>query len=131
MNDNRNIEILRKIIKYCAEIDEANKEFGNSIEILKAKSTYKNAVAMCILQIGELTTHLSDDFKATYSDMPWQDIKRMRNIAAHRYGAFDIDVLWDTVENDIPALYDYCDKIIKSYIASEEEDTNKPEESIG
>ena len=102
------------MLKYCAEINDANNDFGNSIETLKSKSTYKNAVAMCVLQIGELTTHLSDDFKSAYSDMPWKDIKRMRNIAAHRYGSFDIDVLWDTVENDIPALRDYCNEIIES-----------------
>jgi len=101
MNNNCNTDILKKIIKYCMEIDEANKDFGNSIEMLKMKSTYKNAVAMCILQIGELVAHLSDDFKTTYFDMPWQDIKRMRNIAAHHYGTFDIETLWDTVENDI------------------------------
>ena len=58
MNNNCNTDILKKIIKYCMEIDEANKDFGNSIEMLKMKSTYKNAVAMCILQIGELVAHL-------------------------------------------------------------------------
>ena len=63
---------------------------------------------MCVLQIGELTVHLTDDFKVKYSSMPWQDIKRMRNIAAHRYGSFDIDVLWDTIANDIPSLRKYC-----------------------
>jgi len=113
---NRDIDILKKIIRYCDEIDEANNDFGNSIGKLKTKASYKNAVAMCILQIGELTGHLSDSLKTTYRDMPWQDIKRMRNIAAHNYGSFDIETLWDTIENDIPALRDYCNKIIKNYL---------------
>jgi len=113
MSNERNIVILNKIIKYCAEIDEANKDFGNSIEVLKAKPTYKNAVAMCVLQIGELITHLTDDFKETYSSMPWRDIKRMRNIAAHHYGSFDIDLLWDTIQNDIPSLREYCNEAIQ------------------
>jgi len=125
MNSNRNIEILEKMAKYCNEIDEANKEFGNSIEVLKSKSSYKNAVAMCILQIGELTTHLSDDFKTNYTDMPWKDIKKMRNIAAHRYGTIDIDILWDTVENDIPALRNYCNEIIENYNMTEQNDSEK------
>ena len=116
MNSNRDIDILKKILKYCVEIDEANDDFGNSIEILNAKSSYKNAVAMCVLQIGELTNHLSDNFKNTYSDMPWQDIRRMRNIAAHHYGSFDIGILWNTITDDIPALREYCEDIIKKYI---------------
>ena len=99
-------------MNYCDEIDEANNDFGNSIEIMKNKSSYKNAVAMCILQIGELTANLSEDFKSIYHGMPWQDIKRMRNVAAHHYANLDVDILWDTIENDIPVLYDYCKKIV-------------------
>jgi len=26
----------------------------------------------------------------------------IRNIAAHHYGSFDIETLWDTIKNDIP-----------------------------
>jgi len=114
MSDDRNIYILGKIIKYCDEIYQANEDFGNSFEILKIKPTYKNATAMCILQIGELITHLTDDFKSTYSDMPWSEIKKMRNIAAHHYGSFDLETLWDTITNDIPVLRDYCEEIIKN-----------------
>ena len=36
--------------------------------------------------------------------MPWNQIKAMRNIVAHNYGNIDIDVLWDTVQYDIPSL---------------------------
>jgi len=88
--------------------------FGKSLEVLKSNSVYKNAVAMCILQIGELTTHLSEEFKKEYNEMPWRDIKDMRNIAAHRYGTFDSEILWDTMEGDIPSLKEYCEKILKN-----------------
>ena len=115
MSNNQDVNILEKIVKYCDEIVDANIEFGNSLDVLKTKSTYKNAVAMCILQIGELTAYLSDDLKEKYSDMPWKDIKRMRNIVAHRYGSFDIEVLWDTVVNDIPSLRGYCLEIIRKH----------------
>ncbi|WP_461252389.1 HepT-like ribonuclease domain-containing protein, partial [Treponema sp. R8-4-B8] len=47
---------------------------------------FKNAVAMCILQIGELTTHFSKDFLEHNKKVPWGNMKRMRNIAAHHYG---------------------------------------------
>ena len=90
---NRNIELLERIIKYCNEIDETMNHFGRSFENLEPNVIYKNAVSMCILQIGELTTLLSDDFKTLYSDMPWHDIKAMRNIAAQRYGTFDLTKL--------------------------------------
>ena len=114
MKNERDIDVLERIINYCNEIDEANTQFGKNLETLKSNSVYKNAVAMCILQIGELTAHLSEELKKEYNEMPWRDIKDMRNIAAHRYGSFDSEILWDTMEGDIPILKEYCEKILNN-----------------
>jgi uncharacterized protein with HEPN domain len=121
MSDERDINILKHILQYCDEIDEAKRRFGISVESLKHDTVYKNAVAMCILQIGELTTHLTDGFKSTFSEMPWQDIRGMRNIVAHRYGSFDTDKLWETITNDIPVLRDYCKNIVDRHEADEKQ----------
>ena len=117
MKNNRDIDILEKIIQYCNEIEEANQQFGNSLDVLKENSVYRNAVAMCILQIGELVGHLSERFKVTHDQMPWHDIKAMRNIAAHKYGSFDADMLWETIMGDIPDLKIYCEKICERDMA--------------
>ena len=114
-----NSEILERIIRYCNEIDEAMNHFGRTFEKLEPNTIYKNAVSMCILQIGELTSLLSDDFKAQYREMPWQDIKAMRNIAAHRYGTFDLTKLWETLMDDIPTLKEYCKKILSELIQNQ------------
>jgi len=112
MNE-RDKNILEHIICYCNEINDANDQFGSSLDVLKANSVYKNAVSMCILQIGELVILLSDELKIQYDEMPWQDIKSMRNIAAHQYHKFDLDTLWETIVEDIPKLREYCDYIIR------------------
>lgn len=72
----------------------------------------KNAIAMCILQIGELVGKLSDEVKNKYDEMPWKEIKAMRNIAAHNYGEMDLEILWETATIDVPMLKEYCEKII-------------------
>ncbi|WP_370867115.1 DUF86 domain-containing protein [Anaerotruncus sp. DFI.9.16] len=46
---------------------------------------YHNPYALCILQIGELARHLSDDFQQTHHTVPWQGIRGLRNIVAHAY----------------------------------------------
>jgi uncharacterized protein with HEPN domain len=74
---------------------------------------YKNSLAMDVLQIGELVKNLTVDFKQTHKDMPWGDIAGMRDIAAHGYGDFDFDVLWETVNEDIELLKSYCQKCIE------------------
>jgi len=113
-NNDRDLYIIKKIIKYCTEAAETILRFGDSIETLKSDNIYKNATAMCVLQIGELVGHLSDDLTSRYTEMPWKQIRGMRNIAAHGYEEFDIDILWQTLKTDIPVLREYCSKIITS-----------------
>jgi uncharacterized protein with HEPN domain len=116
MNSNKkNIDILLHIIQYCKEIEEKHNQFERSPQIFKSNSVYRNAVAMCILQIGELTGRLSDDFKTAYNDVPWQNIKGLRNIVAHQYGQIDADILWATSNNRISELQTYCNNILEKY----------------
>jgi uncharacterized protein with HEPN domain len=108
MLNERDRDILEHIIKYCNETELTIKMFDDSLETLKINVVYKNAVSMCILQIGELTTYLSKNFLEEHTKIPWSRIKKMRNIAAHNYGKFDINVLHCTIISDIPELKAYC-----------------------
>ena len=111
---NRDILLLQKMVDYCDEIEAARKRFGDSFGALNSDTDYKNAVAMCVLQIGELTTHLSTEFIMKYSAQPWKDINGMRNIAAHHYGTFDPEILWYTISSRIPELKSYCLECIEA-----------------
>lgn len=97
---------------YCNRIQEAIEFFGNEYEIFKGNNIYKDAVALSILQIGELVGILTDAFKEKYSEMPWRQIKVLRNIVAHRYGTIDSVLLWEIINDDIPELERYCKKIL-------------------
>lgn len=96
--------ILIKIVQYSEEIQATVERFSATRESFAADHVVKNVVAMCILQIGELSGRLTDEFKETHKDVPWREIKAMRNIAAHNYGEMDIDILWETALYDIPEL---------------------------
>jgi uncharacterized protein with HEPN domain len=110
----KNHRILQHIISYCDQIDMAVEQFGNSFAIFSENPVYRNAVSLCILQIGELVGNLSDDFKAQHPAIPWRQIKLMRNVVAHRYGTVDHALTWDVVEHDIPTLRQYCQSILDS-----------------
>lgn len=110
---NRDISILEHIVKYCDEIDETIKTFSDDYNDFSNNRIYQNATALCVLQIGELTTHLSDEFKQSHNKLPWHQIKAMRNVVAHNYGNIEIDLLWGTINKDIPELKRYCEEIIK------------------
>lgn len=54
--------------------------------------------------IGESVKGLSTPFRARHPDVPWKQIAGMRDLVSHRYFGVDLDVVWATVERDIPAL---------------------------
>ncbi len=115
----RNISILEHIVDYCNQIEETIQRFGNSYDIFSKDAIYRNAAAMCVLQIGELAGKLTDDFRAAHPGAPWRQIKGMRNIAAHSYGTVDPETTWEILTEDISALKTYCTTIIENCIVWE------------
>jgi uncharacterized protein with HEPN domain len=109
MNDTRDSDMLRHILRYCKDANDAIERCGDSLEALQSDSLFRNSVALCAMQIGELTTHLSESFKERYNHIPWRDIRGMRNIIAHRYGTIDIQMLHETIHKDIPYLSKFCE----------------------
>ena len=105
---NHDISILRHIVTYCEQIEQTIERFGNSAEIFATDPIYRNAAALCILQIGELVGNLSDGFRAEHPAIPWRQIRAMRNIVAHKYGTVDAEITWEIITTDIPILKKYC-----------------------
>ena len=58
----RNISILNHIVGYCEQIEETIHRFGNDYDIFSTDTIYRNAAALCVLQIGELAGKLTDGF---------------------------------------------------------------------
>ena len=110
----RDLRLLRRIVDYCDQVDMAVARFGKSFRIFDQDPVYRNAVALCILQIGELVSRLSEQFRDTHDQIPWRQIKLMRNIVAHRYGTVDNSITWDVVEHDLPQLRTYCANILNA-----------------
>ncbi len=73
--------------------------------------SYRNAIAMSLLQIGELVKHLSTDFLEIHKDIPWRKIMRMRDYFAHHYWAVDYHLVWSTSTDNIKTLKEYLEKL--------------------
>lgn len=57
-----------------------------------------------VTEIGEATKALSSDTTDAIADVPWRALAGMRDRTVHRYPEVDLDVLWDTMEHDLPHL---------------------------
>jgi uncharacterized protein with HEPN domain len=63
-----------------------------------------DAVSYAIVVIGEAASALKDAGPSLAPEVPWADIRGMRNRVAHEYFGVDVKVLWETVREDLPTL---------------------------
>ncbi len=54
--------------------------------------------------VGEAAKQVSSATQAEHPDVPWSAAARMRDRLVHHYFDIDLDVLWKTTQDDLPAL---------------------------
>lgn len=109
----RDTSILEHIVSYCEQIEQTVERFGDSYDLFRTDAIYRNAAALCILQIGELVGKLTETFRDRHNAIPWRKIKAMRNIVAHSYGTVDSEITWEIIKDDIPLLKAYCLQVLE------------------
>ena len=62
------------------------------------------SLTKAIEMIGEAASHVSESAREETPSVPWAQIIAMRNRLVHAYFDIDLDVLWQTVRGDLPAL---------------------------
>jgi uncharacterized protein with HEPN domain len=77
-----------------------------------ADSLVQDAVVLRIEIIGEAARRISEGTRTGLSQIPWRRIIGMRNRIIHEYERVDLDVVWDVVGNDLPALIAELEKIV-------------------
>jgi uncharacterized protein with HEPN domain len=63
--------------------------------------------------IGEAVGKLSEELKGEYPEIPWQDVKDFRNLLAHEYFGVDLEIVWNTIRDDLPMLLDAVQSIVR------------------
>ena len=56
-----------------------------------------------LIQIGEAAKDLPENFRAHYPGVKWKPLIATRDRAAHVYNLIDWDVIFTTIERDIPS----------------------------
>lgn len=62
------------------------------------------ALVKCIDIIGEAASKVSSDAREEAPDIPWPNIVAMRNRLIHGYFDINPDIVWRTVDEELPRL---------------------------
>lgn len=70
----------------------------------------RRALIQCFVVIGEAASRVPAPTRASLPDIPWRDMRNMRNIVVHAYFGVDLDILWETATNDLPGLIETLER---------------------
>ena len=89
------IEAIDNVFEYTEDM--------NYDQFVRDRKTF-DAVIKNFITIGEAAAHLPNDFIEKHKDIPWRDMRDMRNILVHEYFGVDRHVVWETIKNNLPPI---------------------------
>jgi uncharacterized protein with HEPN domain len=105
MSDER-IALLLSQIRQAANDAISFVEQTDKQKFAQDKRT-QQAVTMSLFVIGEIAAKLTDrhpEFIAMNPEVPWSQMRGMRNRIAHGYFEINFDMVWETVQTALPGL---------------------------
>ena len=102
------LEAIRRIDRYTDNISEVN--------FLEDEKT-QDAVIRNFEIIGEAARNISQyhaDFAKAHADIPWGDAYLLRNQVAHGYFKVDLEIVWRTIQTDLPQLATQIQAVLAS-----------------
>lgn len=79
---------------------------------LKTDTILFYGISKMVEIIGEAAYMITNDFKDTHTELPWRQMSGMRHILVHGYYTVRPEVLWDVIQNDIPAMIPILEKYL-------------------
>lgn len=98
-DDNYYIQRIRKDLEFMV-VHMRNVD----IEDLNADEVLLDSMLFRMIQVSENAKKLSDEYKEINCDVPWRALSGFRNRIVHDYGNVDLDIVYETLKNDIPNI---------------------------
>lgn len=103
--------ILQKMIAYARDSEKYVRPL--TFEEYQADEKTMVFAVFNLCQLGELVNRLDDDFRSCHTDIPWNQIKALRNRVVHNYEGIIHQTVWNIVQNDVPTLIENLSKLLE------------------
>jgi len=110
----------RTFLHHLADISDSILKIKTFIQDFAYEEFYEDektqyAVIRALEIIGEAAKQIPEEVKAQYSNIPWQDIVRMRDKLIHHYYGIDLEVIWITLNEDLNSPEKVVQELISNY----------------
>lgn len=95
-------ERIRDILDAITEIQTFTRDM--TFDTFRADRKTIRAVELNFIIIGEAVNHIANDVQIAHPGVPWHLMRAMRNRLVHVYFSIDAQIIWETIENDLPSL---------------------------
>lgn len=85
---------------------------GQDKTVLQHNRVLELALIRLVEIVGEASSKVSSETQSKYPSIPWPQAIGMRNRLIHGYDSVDSEVLWDTIEVDLPSLITKLETIL-------------------
>lgn len=107
------VERLKRIVRIWDAAEAQIKERGITCESLLEDEFSQWALTTPLYNIGEQVFKLSTDFKAQYSELPWNVVAGMRHRLVHDYEGINWTIITEVIFDDMPGFVDQIRAICK------------------
>jgi uncharacterized protein with HEPN domain len=115
-------DYLRDILDAVEKVGKFTE--GISFEQFAADDRTNFAVIRALEVVGEATKRIPPVIREQYSYVPWSEMARMRDKLIHDYFGVDLQVVWRTVQEDLPPLQVQIAQVIGELSAKRTNDTD-------
>lgn len=121
---------MAEIAEICNEIEARLEEFNPTLEtFLDPKDVFERTVVdgfyACIYRVIEEASNLDIETMAEFPNIPWNQIRGLRNRVAHAYGELDAATMWTVVSKDVKSLSDMASAYLRRKESSRRTATEK------
>lgn len=105
-----NKHYFKDILEYAKTALDFIKNVNYEEFILDKKIVFATVRALEV--IGESSNRISDEIKEKYPNLPWTEMRGLRNRIIHNYDDIDYTIIWNVLKNEIPKLIMQIEEII-------------------
>ncbi|MDT8302370.1 MAG: DUF86 domain-containing protein [Sedimentisphaerales bacterium] len=106
----RSVELLLDDV--CEAIDKIEQYIsGMSFDVFSKDNKTIDAVVRNLEIIGEASNRLPADFKDSHPQIEWYKVVGLRHRIVHEYFGIDLQIVWQILQKDLPALQDDLSQI--------------------